>query len=74
MVTTVMVPVELPGRSARANVTLDEGLLARVDSAAAAAATSRLGFIAEAVRERLRGQRTAAINSRSRRGCLHAKV
>jgi predicted RNase H-like HicB family nuclease len=54
VVTTVMVPVEVPGRSVRANVTLDEGLLSRLDSAAAAAGTSRSGFIAEAVRERLR--------------------
>ncbi len=60
VVVTVMVPVDIPGRSVRANVTLDEGLLSRLDSAAAAAGTSRSGFIAEAVRERLRRGREAA--------------
>lgn len=54
IVATVLVPVEMPGRAARANITIDEGLLARLDAAAAAEGTSRSGFIAEAVRARLR--------------------
>ncbi len=51
----VLVPVEMPGRTVRANITLDEGLLARLDAAAAAQGTSRSGYIAQAVRARLRG-------------------
>jgi predicted RNase H-like HicB family nuclease len=50
----VLVPVEMPGRSVRTNITLDEGLLARLDAAATAQGMSRCGFIAQAVRERLR--------------------
>lgn len=50
----VLVPVEMPGRTVRANITIDEGLLARLDAAAAAEGTSRSRFIAEAVRSRLR--------------------
>jgi predicted RNase H-like HicB family nuclease len=52
-VATVMVPVELPGRAVRVNITLDEGLLARLDKAARAEGETRSGFIARAVRERL---------------------
>ena len=55
IVARVLVPVELPGRFVRTNITLDAALLARLDAAAAAAAgMSRSGFIAEAVRARLR--------------------
>ena len=50
----MLVPVELPGRFVRTNITLDTALLARLDAAAAAAGMSRSGFIAEAVRARLR--------------------
>jgi predicted RNase H-like HicB family nuclease len=50
----VLVPVDMPGRSVRTNITLDEGLLARLDAAATAEGMSRSGFIAQAVRERLR--------------------
>lgn len=50
----VLVPVEMPGRSVRTNITLDEGLLARLDAAATAEGMSRSGFIAQAVRDRLR--------------------
>lgn len=50
----VLVPVEMPGRFVRANITLDAALLGRLDAAAAAQGMSRSGFIAEAVRERLR--------------------
>ncbi|HEY5301072.1 MAG TPA: type II toxin-antitoxin system HicB family antitoxin [Acetobacteraceae bacterium] len=50
----VLVPAEIPGRAVRANITLDEALLARLDAAAAAQGTSRSGFIAQAVREHLR--------------------
>jgi predicted RNase H-like HicB family nuclease len=49
----VMVPVELPGRAMRVNITMDEGLLARLDKAANAEGETRSGYIARAVRERL---------------------
>ncbi|HEX5325687.1 MAG TPA: type II toxin-antitoxin system HicB family antitoxin [Acetobacteraceae bacterium] len=54
-VARALIPVEMPGRAVRTNITLDEGLLARLDAAAAAVGTSRSGWIAEAVRARLRG-------------------
>jgi predicted RNase H-like HicB family nuclease len=50
----VLVPVEMPGKSVRTNITLDEALLSRLDAAAAAEGMSRSGFIAQAIRERLR--------------------
>ncbi|MFT8245160.1 type II toxin-antitoxin system HicB family antitoxin [Roseomonas sp. BN140053] len=49
-----LVPVELPGRAVRANITMDEGLLSRLDAAAQAEGNTRSGFIAQAVREVLR--------------------
>jgi len=60
-VARVLVPAEVPGRSVRANVTVDEGLLARLDAAAAAEGMSRSGYIAQAVRERLRGSAGSAL-------------
>lgn len=47
------VPVELPGKAARINISIDESLLKRVDRAAEAAGQSRSGFIANAVRQRM---------------------
>lgn len=49
----LLVPVELPGRAVRVNITLNEGLLARLDKAAGAEGETRSGYIAQAVRERL---------------------
>jgi predicted RNase H-like HicB family nuclease len=56
----VLIPAELPGRAVRANITLDEGLLSRLDAAAISEGLSRSGYIAAAVRERLRRERDAA--------------
>lgn len=42
--------VELPGKSVRLNITMDEGLVARIDRVA----RNRSAFLAEAARERLR--------------------
>ena len=50
----VMIPVETPGRIVRVNLTMNEALLARVDAAASARGMSRSGYVAEAVRDRLR--------------------
>ncbi|HZU89282.1 MAG TPA: type II toxin-antitoxin system HicB family antitoxin [Stellaceae bacterium] len=52
-VARVLIPVEIRGRAVRVNITLDEGLLARLDKAARAEGETRSGFIARAVRERL---------------------
>ncbi|WP_163268052.1 type II toxin-antitoxin system HicB family antitoxin [Chelativorans alearense] len=49
----VAVPVELPGKAVRVNITLDEHLLAAIDRAAGAQGSSRSGFLAEAARRRL---------------------
>ena len=49
----VLVPVEIPSRSVRINISLDDALLARLDRAAAADDETRSGFIARAVRELL---------------------
>lgn len=50
-VAEVLVPVELPGRAVRANITVDEGLLHRIDVAARSSGNTRSGFLAEAARE-----------------------
>lgn len=50
----VLIPVEMPGRIVRVNLTMNEALLARVDAAASARGMSRSGYVAEAVRDRLR--------------------
>lgn len=50
---TVLVPVKLPGRAIRISVTMDKGLLARLDAVAAASGETRSGYIARAVRERI---------------------
>jgi predicted RNase H-like HicB family nuclease len=42
--------VELPGKTVRLNITMDEGLVARIDRVA----RNRSAFLAEAARERLR--------------------
>jgi predicted RNase H-like HicB family nuclease len=51
----LLVPVELPGRAVRANVTIEEALLARIDAAAAARGMTRSAFLAEGARRYLAG-------------------
>jgi len=54
----VLVPVKLPGRAIRISITMDKGLLSRLDAVAAAGGDTRSGYIAQAVRERMeRGHR-----------------
>lgn len=53
----VLVPVELPGRSVRVNITMDENLLRRADRAAEAQGMTRSGLLAQAVRDWLRDGR-----------------
>lgn len=50
---TVLVPAKLPGPAMRLSVTMDKGLLARLNAAAAASGETRSGYIARAVRERI---------------------
>lgn len=54
VLTHLLVPVELPGRSVRVNITMDENLLQRADRAAASQGMTRSGLLAEAVRAWLR--------------------
>ena len=53
----VAVPVELPGRAVRVNISMDENLVARIDQAAKAQGLSRSGFLAVAARKELAGER-----------------
>jgi predicted RNase H-like HicB family nuclease len=50
----VAVPVDLPGRAVRVNVSLDENLLKRIDASAQAAGLSRSAFLASAAQEKIR--------------------
>ncbi len=49
-----LIPFELPTKSVRVNISMDEGLLAAVDRAAEASGQSRSAFLAEAARQRIR--------------------
>lgn len=48
-----LVEVDLPGKSVRVNISVEESLLKRIDRAAEAAGESRSGFLAEAAKARL---------------------
>ena len=50
----VAVPVDLPGRAVRVNVSLDEHLLKRIDASARAAGQSRSAYLASAAEEKIR--------------------
>lgn len=52
--TLALVPFDLPGRSVRINISMDENLLQAVDRAAEATGKSRSMFLAEAARARVR--------------------
>ena len=47
--------LDLPSKSVRVNISLDEGLLARIDREARARGETRSRFLAEAARKRLAG-------------------
>ncbi len=51
----VDVSLELPGKSVRLNISLDERLIEEIDRAAAAAGQTRSGFLAAAAKTRLKG-------------------
>lgn len=48
-----LVEADLPGKAVRVNVTIEEGLLRRIDQAALASGESRSGFLAQAAKARL---------------------
>lgn len=48
-----LVPFELPGKSVRINISMDENLLSSVDQSAEATGESRSGWLASAARRRL---------------------
>jgi len=48
-----LVEADLPGKAVRVNVTIEEGLLRRIDQAAQATGESRSGFLARAAKARL---------------------
>lgn len=50
----VLVPVELPGKSVRINISVDERVLDRIDRAATQSGMSRSSFLAEAAKDRIR--------------------
>jgi predicted RNase H-like HicB family nuclease len=56
---TALLPTEVPGKSVRLNITMDTALVERLDAAAAREGTSRSGFLAQAVREKLLKEREA---------------
>ncbi|MBL8672887.1 MAG: type II toxin-antitoxin system HicB family antitoxin [Alphaproteobacteria bacterium] len=51
----ILVRAELPGRSVRLNISMDEGLVAAVDSASAREGLSRSAFLAAAARRMIGG-------------------
>ncbi len=52
----VAVPVELPGKSVRINISVDERALERIDRAAKAVGQTRSGYLVNAALERARAQ------------------
>lgn len=52
-VAVTLIPVRLPGKSVRVNITVDENLLISIDRAARSLGYSRSGFLAEAARDKL---------------------
>ena len=49
----VLLECDLPGKTVRVNITLDEGMLRRIDRAAAAIGESRSGYLVAAAKRRL---------------------
>jgi predicted RNase H-like HicB family nuclease len=54
MIGHCLVPVDLPTKAVRLNITMDQALLHRLDAAAAAEGFTRSGYLAQATRERIR--------------------
>lgn len=54
--TPVLIDLSIVRKNRRINITIDEGLLNKVDAAAAARGTTRSGFLAEAARNEIKGE------------------
>jgi metal-responsive CopG/Arc/MetJ family transcriptional regulator len=52
----MLVRIELADRAIRLNITMEKGLIGRIDAAAGAEGLSRSAFLAEAARQRLAGE------------------
>ncbi len=52
-----LLPAEVPGKSMRVNITMDAALVDRLDAAARRDGTTRSGYLAQAVREKLQRSR-----------------
>ena len=55
-----LVNIVVPGRSVRMDITMDQALVERLDAAASREGTTRSGFLAQAVREKLKRTRRRA--------------
>ncbi len=55
-----LLQAEVPGKSARLNITMDAALVDRLDAAARRDGTTRSGYLAQAVREKLQRSREPA--------------
>jgi predicted RNase H-like HicB family nuclease len=55
-----LLPTEVPGKNARVNVTLEQALLDRLDEAVRREGTTRSGYLAQAVQEKLQRSREVA--------------
>ena len=52
-----LLSMEVPGKSLRINITMDKALVDRLDAAATREGTTRSGYLAHAVREKLQRSR-----------------
>jgi predicted RNase H-like HicB family nuclease len=52
-----LLSMEVPGKSLRINITMDKALVDRLDAAATREGTTRSGYLAQAVREKLQRSR-----------------
>jgi predicted RNase H-like HicB family nuclease len=55
-----LIPVEVPGKSVKISISIDEALLVRIDRAAEGTGLTRSGFIAAAAEDRIRAGAAAA--------------
>jgi predicted RNase H-like HicB family nuclease len=55
-----LMAMEVPGRNTRINITMDEALVERLDAGARREGTTRSGYLAQAVREKLQRGREIA--------------
>lgn len=60
------VPVDIPGKSVKVTISIDEAVLKRVDQAATQVGESRSGYFASAAVQRMRGSATGTRSSKRR--------